>query len=254
MVRLSPKVTVLLLYVFVFLLLFSQIFSQVPINEVTMPNIVLLTLIFVVGLVFVLGWDYIIPKLVPSFKIGECHVKDGKYIICRYRGSAELIGYTMLKVVPMTPIADMDKERRESMLQTIQGMLRGAQYEVVVAFVGMKDRYHENIIKRLEDEKQRHLMFAGGRETPMTRDIINRIDTELRILRQVPFILEGFYIALVREYDTDEYRLVSKLENDARGLMSTLEAFSAETRQVSGEELKNLASYLLFGSVVQMTM
>lgn len=251
--RLSPRTLLLVLYLFLFILLFSQILGQLPVNEVTIPYIVLLVVLFLVGLLLILAWDYIIPLLLRSYRLGECKVEDKKYIICRYKNSPELTGYVMLKVVPSMPIADMPKERRESMLQTIQGLLKGAQYELVAAYVAMKDRYHENIIKRLEEERQKLLVFAQ-RESLGVREMLRRIDTELQILRQVPVILEGFYIALVRAYATDEDELKILLEANSRALMSKLEGLSAEVRIVEGEELRELASYLLFGSVVQLSI
>jgi len=251
--RFSPKMLLLLMYIFLFIVVFSQVFGQVPINELTMPYVVLTVVLLLVGILFILGWDYIIPMIFRSFKLGECVVREKKYIICRYRGSAEITGYTVMKIVPTMPIADMPKERREAMLQAIQGLLRGAQYEVVVAFVGMKDRYHDNIIKRLEDEKKRLTAFAF-RETMSLRETLRRIDTELQILRQVPMILEGFYIAMVREYGTSEDEVIAKLEADSRALAATLESLSAEVKILEGEELKNIVSYLLFGSVVQLSI
>jgi len=252
-VRFSPRMLLLLLYIFLFIVVFSQVFGQVPINELTLPYVLLTVVLMVIGLVFILGWDYIIPMIFRSFKLGECYVKEKKYILCRYRGSPEITGYVVMKVVPMMPIADMQEKRREAMLQAIQGLLRGAQYEVIVAFVGMKDRYHDNIINRLRDEKKRLEAFAL-RETVSMRETMRRIETELRILQQVPFILEGFYIAMVREYGTDEYEVMSKLEADARALSTTLESLSAEVKILEGEELKNIVSYLLFGSVVQLSI
>jgi len=251
--RISPKILVLLLYIFLFLLVFSQVFAQIPINEITLPYVVLTTLLLVVGLVFILGWDYIVPMIIRSFRLGECYVREKKYIVCRYRGTAEYTGYAVLKIVPSMPIADMPKERRESMLQAIQGLLRGAQYEVIVSYIGMRDRYHDNIIKRLEAEKQRLMAFTF-KETPSVRETMRRIDTELQILRQVPMILEGFYIAMVREYGNDENDVITKLEADSRALATTLESLSAEVKIIEGEELKNIVSYLLFGSVVQLSI
>ena len=250
--RISPKFLLLILYVFLFILLFSQVFSQVPINEVTLPYVVLILILFVAGLFLILAWDYIIPKIFRNYRLGECDVKHEKYLICRYRNAPELVGYVMLKVVPAMPIADMPKERRESMLQAIQGLLKAAQYEVALIYMAMRDRYHENIIKRLEAEKQRLMTFAF-KETLSIRETLKRIDTELQILRQVPVILEGFYLALVREYGTDEDELIIRLEADSRALAAKLEGLSAEVRVVTGEELKQLVKYLLFGSVPQTT-
>jgi len=251
--RISPKLLLLILYVFLFILLFSQIFSQLPLNEITIPYVVLILVLFLVGLALILGWDYIIPLIFRSYRLGECKVEDKKYIICRYKNSPEVTGYVMLKIVPSMPIADMPKERRESMLQSIQGLLKGAQYEAVVAYVAMRDRYHENIIKRLEAEKQRLLAIAR-KETLSIRETIKRIDTELQILRQVPVILEGFYIALIREYGTSPDEVKINLEADSRALSAKLEGLSAEVKIVEGEELRELANYLLFGSVVQLSL
>jgi len=252
-VRVSPRTLLLILVTFLFIMFVSQVLSQVPVNEVTLPYIALSVVAFAVVFALVLAWDYIIPMVFRSYRLGECKVEDRKFIVCRYRNSPEVVGYAMVKVVPSAPIADMPKERRESLLQTIQGIVAGAQHEVVVAYIGMKDRYHENIIKRLQDEKNKMLAFART-ETLSVRENLRRIDTELQILRQVPMILEGFYVALVREYGTDPDEVKVRLEADSRSLASKLEGLAATVKIVEGEELRELALYMLFGSVVQLTL
>ena len=251
--RLSPRTLLLLLYTFLFIMAFSQVFSQVPVTRETLPYVLGFLTLFITGLALILGWDYIIPRLFRSFCMFGMRVVEGKYIVCRYRGSPELVGYVMLKVVPSMPIADMPKERRESLLHVVQGLLAGAQYEVILAYVGVRDRYHYNVVKRLEEEKQARLALAF-RETPAVREAIRQIDVELQILRQVPVILEGFYIALVRDYAMDEEELKLKLDADARSISSKRAGMSVEARVVEGEELRSIASYFFCGSLPQATL
>lgn len=250
--RLSPKILLLVLYLFMFMFLFSQVFTQMPLNEQTIPYVVLLVTLCIVGIVILLAWDYIIPLLIRSFRLGDCKVEDKKYLICRYKNSPEVTGYITIKVIPTQPIADMDRERRMSYLDSIQGLLAGAHYEVIVAYVGMKDRYQETIRDRLMKRKQR-LMSMTVRETPAVKEELAAIDRELRILDQVPIILEGFYIAMAREYGYDEEELKRKLEADGRALVSMLSKLGAKAVIIQGEELRNILSYMLFGSVVQVS-
>ena len=244
----------LFLYLFFIIMVVAQVFGQMPINEATVPYVVLLIFLFIFGLALILGWDYIIPLVVRNYRLGQCTVEDRKYIICRYKNSPELTGYVAIKVIPTQPIGDMPKDRRDSYLQSIQGLLAGGQFETIVAYIGMKDRYHENIIERLKRERQRLLTFSH-KETLMVRENLNRINTELKILEQVPVILEGYYIALAREYDTYPEDLKRKLEADARALEAMLSGkIGAKAKVLTGEELRNVINYLLFGSVVQTSM
>lgn len=242
------------LYLFFVILLVENVFVQMPVNEVTIPYIVIAVALIIFGLIVILAWDYIIPMIFRNYKLGECKVVDQKYIVCRYKSGAELTGYVGVKVVPTQPIGDMPKERRDSYLQAIQGLLAGAQFEVAVAYVGMKDRYRETIVNRLKSQKQRLLSFAS-KPTPALSDSLNRIDSELKVLEQVPMILEGFYVAFARDYATDEYELVQKLESDLRVLMGMLSGrVGAKAIELKGEELREIVSYLLFGSVVQLSL
>lgn len=250
--RLSPKVLLLVLYIFMFMLLFSQLLGSMPLNEQTIPYIVALVVLCVVGIVFILAWDYIIPLIIRSYRLGDCKVEDKKYLVCRYKNSPELTGYVTVKVIPTQPIADMDRERRMSYLDSIQGLLAGAHYEVIVAYIGMKDRYQETIRDKLLRRKQR-LVSLAFRETPALRDELMAIDRELKVLDQVPIILEGFYIAMAREYAYDEDELKRKLEADGRALVSMLSKLGAKATIIQGEELRNILLYLLFGSVVQIS-
>lgn len=250
--RISPRIILLVLYIFLFIFLFSNVLTGVPINEHTLPYIAVIALVFLCGLALLLAWDYIIPTLIRSYKLGECKVEDKKYLICRYKTTPELIGYIVVKVIPTQPIADMDRERRLSYLDAIQGLLSGSHYEVIVAYVGVKDRYQETIRERLLARKQRLLTFSF-RETPAMREELASIDRELRIIEQVPVILEGFYIAMAREYATDEDELKRKLEADGRALVSMLSKMGVKAVIIEGEELRSILSYMLFGSVVQTT-
>lgn len=252
--RASPKLILLLLYIFFFIMLVSQVLAQLPITEATAPWIALIVALFVIGLAVILGWDYIIPLLVRSYRLGECKVEDTKYLICRYKSSPEFMGYVGFKVIPTHPIADMPKERRDSYLQSVQGLLAGAQFETVVAYIGMKDRFRETILDRLKRERQR-LLSMSFRESPMLRENINRLNTEIRILEQVPIILEGFYIALARDYHNDKEELKRKLEADGIALHAMLSGrLGVKVDQLKGEELRSILSYLLFGSVVQVSV
>lgn len=250
--RLSPKILLLVLYLFMFMFLFSQTLSQMPLNEATIPYVVLLVALCVVGIVFILGWDYLIPLIIRSYRLGDCKVEDKKYLLCRYKNSPEITGYIAVKVIPTQPIADMDKERRMSYLDSIQGLLAGAHYEVIVTYIGMKNRYQETIRDRLMRRKQR-LVSLAIRESPAIKEELAAIDRELRVLDQVPIILEGFYIAMAREYSTDEDDLKRKLEADGRALVAMLSKLGAKAVVLQGEELRNIISYLLFGSVVQVS-
>lgn len=252
--RVSPKLLLAVLYLFFVIMLAEDVLAQMPINEATEPYIVLAVALIVFGLALILAWDYIIPMIFRNYRLGECKVVDQKYIICRYKTGAELVGYAGVKVVPTQPIGDMPKERRDSYLQAIQGLLAGAQFEVVVAYVGMKDRYRETIIERLKSQKQRLLSLAT-KPTPAVSDTLNRIDAELKVLEQVPMILEGFYVAFARDYGMDEYELLQKLEGDLRVLVGMLSGrIGAKAMELKGEELREIVSYLMFGSVVQMSL
>lgn len=252
--KFTPKMILLLLYLFFVTMFSSQILGSISVNEITLPYVVLILFLFIVGLALILGWDYIIPLIIRNYRLGDCKVSDRKYLICRYRNSPELTGHVFIKVIPTQPIGDMQKERRDSYLQTIQGLLAGGQFEVMVAYIGMKDRYHETIIDRLKSEKQRLLTFSR-KESLMVRENLERINTELKILEQVPVILEGFYIAVAREYDVDEEELKRKLEADSRALQAMLSGkIGAKAQVIKDEELRNIVNYMLFGSVVQVSM
>jgi hypothetical protein len=244
----NPRMIALVFYVFLMIMLFSQL----PINEYTLGTVVIILTLLVLGLVFILGSHYIIPYIKRSWRMGSCQVKNKKYLICETGTSSEKVGYAFIKVVPEQPVADMDKERRESFLQTVQGILSGTQFEAMLAYITVKDRYGENIKKRLEREKEKLTMFAH-RETLRTRDLLERIRKELELLRQVPVLLEGFYIAVVRDYDYDDYSLVQKLEADSRALMSRLSGIGVTAQEMKGEELWVILKFMQFGSVTQIT-
>lgn len=247
----SPKLLLLVIYAFIFIMFISQ----VPINEYTLPKVVAAIALFVVGLALILGWHFIIPSIIRKWRLGNCVVHQKKYIICqRTGGGAEVVGYVLVKVVPEQPVADMDKERRESFLQTMQGLLAGTQFEAGVCYIGMRDRYHRNIIQRLQEQKSRRLMFMGRQPSPAARDYLERIDRELRILQQVPVILEGFYILIIRDYAMTEDELIQKLEADARALASKLEGLGTTTEVLEGEQLRAIADFIWFGSIGQTTV
>jgi len=231
-------------------MLFSNVLNQVAINEVTLPYVVIIVIVFVLGLFLILGWDYIIPLIIPSFKLGECKVVDRKYIICEATGSPEKVGYMVLKIVPTQPIADMQKERRESILQTIQGLLKASDYEVMVVYNAVRDRYRENVLKRLERKKRWLLMFST-RETPAIRDLRERIESEKKLLEQQPMILEGFYLAMVRYYDRNTNALKVKLNEYAKALSAKLETLSSEVQILQGQALKDILEWFVFGNVKQ---
>jgi len=236
------------------LVAYFMLLTSIPINEYTLPQVILLTLLFVVGLVIIFAWHYIIPFIIKTWRIGECTVERSKYVICKRRGSTEYTGYVFLKVIPEQPIAVMQEERRKSFLQSIQGVLSGIQFEAGVLFMAMRDVYKQKITERLrrEREKLRALAGIGGGRTPFSiEDAIKRIDQELNILEQVPAILEGFYIAIVRDYSPYKEDLIKKLEADARGLASRLTGLGMIAEELKGEELNRILDFLLFGHVAQ---
>jgi len=244
----NPRMLAVVFYVF----LMIMIFTQLPINEYTLNMIIIISALLILGLVFLLGSHYIIPYLKKSWKMGSCMVRDKKYLICETSNSGEKVGYVFIKVVPEQPVADMDKERRESFLQTIMGVLSGTQFEAMIAYMTVKDRYGENIKKRLEKQKDQLTMFAH-QETLRTRDALERIRKELELLQQIPTILEGYFFAAVRDYAYDDYSLMQKLEADSRALMSRLSGIGVATQEVKGEELWIILKFLQFGSITQVT-
>ena len=244
----NTKTVALIFYIF----LMIMIFSEVPINEYTMYATILLLAILILGLIFLLGYHYIIPSIKRDWKMGACHVYSKKYLVCEMPGTSEKVGQAFIKVVPEQPISDMDKDRRESFLQTVMGIVSGTQFESGILFMTVKDRYGENIKKRLESEKQKRQMFARS-DNMRTRDIIERINRELELLRQVPVILEGFYIAFVRDYGYDDDEIIRKLDADSRGLISRLSGIGVTASVIWGEELRNILNFLLFGSLTQIS-
>lgn len=249
--RLSVKALLLVFYMLFAILLFAQVVAALPITETTAPYIVALVGLVIAGLTLILAWDYLIPAVFRGYRLGECKVADKKYLICRYKTSPELTGYVVVKFVPTQPIADMDRERRMSYLDSIQGLLAGAHFEVIVAYIGMRDRYQNTIREALMKRKQR-ILALSFRETPSIREELSQIERELRIIDQVPVILEGFYVAMAREYSVDEEDLKRKLEADARALAALLSRLGGKAIVLQGEELRNIVNYLLFGSVVQI--
>ncbi len=248
MVSMNPRTLATLLYVFLMLM----VISQLPINEYTMPMVALIVALLVVGLLVILGWHYIIPYLKRNWRMGACTVYNRKYLICETGNSPEKVGYAFIKVVPEQTVSDMDKERRESFLQTLLGLLSGTQFEAMIAYITVKDRYGENIKKRLEREKEKLMVFSF-KESMRARDMLERIRKELELLRHVPVILEGFYIAVVRDYATDEATLIQKLDADSRALISRLSGIGVTAQEMKGEELWVILRFMQFGSVSQLT-
>ena len=226
--------------------------SQIPINQYTLPTVAIIFALLIIGLIFILGSSYIIPYIKQNWRMGSCQVMKRKYLICETSSSSEKVGYAFIKVVPEQPVSDMDKERRESFIQTVMGILAGTQFESMIAYVTVKDRYADNIKKRLEREKSKLTLFAQ-RETIGTRDMLERIRKELDLLRQVPVILEGFYIAVVRDYGYDDYEIIQKLEADSRALMSRLSGIGVNGKEMWGEELSLILKFMQFGSITQVT-
>lgn len=244
----NPRTVALVFYIF----LMIMVLSEVPLNEYTMGVALLLVGLLILGLIFLLGYHYIIPSIKRDWRMGACMVYNKKYIVCDKPSSSEKVGYAFIKVVPEQPIADMDKDRRESFLQTVMGILSGTQFEAGVLFMNVKDRYGDNIKKRLESEKMKRQMFARS-DNMRTRDIIDRINRELELLRQVPVILEGFYIAIVRDYGYDDDAVIQKLEADSRALISRLSGIGVTASVIWGEELLNILNFCLFGSLTQLS-
>lgn len=247
----NPKTFLLILYVFMFFMLFME----VPKNEYTLPKIIVLSGIFVGGLALLLGWQFIIPNLFKSWRLGSCTVRNSKYIICERKTGSELVGKAALLLIPQQPLADVPKEAREGLLQTLQGILAGSQFETTVAYITVRDRYHQNIIRWLEDRRNRLLTFSfSGKETPATRETLKRIERELNILKQVPVILEGFYVAIVTDYGPDEYTLMQKLEADLRALSARLSSAGLLTKELTGERLRAIMDYMTYGGVAQISL
>jgi len=244
----NPRLLAIVLYVF----LMVMIASQLPINEYTLGMVAAVLAVLVAGLGLLLGAHYIIPYVKRNWRMGECHVRNMKYLICEAGTAGEKVGYVYIKVVPEQPVSDMEKERREAFLQTVLGLLSGTQFEAAVMFIVVKDRYGDNIRKRLEEMKSRLLLFSF-RESARTRDILEMINRALALLRQVPVILEGFYVAVVRDYDHDEHTLIQKLEADSRALMSRLSGMGVSAQEIKGEELWVVMRFMQFGSVAQVT-
>ena len=243
----NPKNLAILLYIFMGLM----IFPQIPRNEYTLPYIIVFFTLYLAGLILLSFGHYIIPSIRKNWRMGSCRVYDKKYVICS-TSVAEKVGYSFIKLVPEQPIADMDKERKESFLLTLQGVLSGSTFEGMVAYIMVRDRYGDNIKKRLEQERRKLHTFAF-RETMSTRDLSERIRRELELLRQVPTILEGFYIAVVRDYSVDELELIRKLEADTRSLMSRLSGIGLHASQMWGEELWIILKFMLMGSLTQLS-
>lgn len=236
---------------FVYLVMGITLFQGIPRNEYTLPYIVLLMIGYLFGLVLVLGYHYIIPTIKKSWRLGECTVYQKKYVICRKTGATEYTGYVFLKLIPEQPIGDMPKERRESLLQSTQGILAGIHHELMVAYVAVKDRYGENIKKRLQAKRDEllHMPF----QSRAMKDMIERIDRELRILDQQPVILEGYYIAQIRIYGDNPYKMINELDTLARALSARLSGIGLHSKVIEGEELNIMLSMLLFGSVTQLS-
>jgi len=244
----NPRLLAIVFYVF----LMVMIAAQLPINEYTLGMVAVILAVLVAGLGLLLGAHYIIPYVKRNWRMGACTVRNMKYLVCETGTAGEKVGYVYIKVVPEQPVSDMDKERREAFLQTVLGLLSGTQFEAMVAFIVVKDRYGDNIRKRLEELKNR-LHFFTFRETARTRDMLERINRELTLLRQVPVILEGFYVAGVRDYAHDDYTLIQKLEADARALMSRLSGIGVAAQEIRGEEIWIVMKFMQFGSVTQVT-
>lgn len=245
----NVKYLVLMMYLLIMIMVLSSVLTNV--NPYTMPLVVATVALLTLGLLMIVAGHYIVPAIKRKWYLGNCAVYKSRYIICETK-APEKVGYAFLKVIPEQPVADMDKERRESFLQTMLGVLSGTQFEAIVAYFTVKDRYGENIKKRLEHEKRMRLMFAR-KESMSTREEIERINKELRLLESLPTILEGFFIAGVRDYGYDDYEIIRKLETDARALASRLAGVGVEAKVMTGEELRNVLSFMLFGNLTQLT-
>jgi len=246
---LNVRIVVLLMYLLVMLMVLSPLVSNL--NPYTLPQVVAVLALLITGLLLVTSGHYIIPLIKRKWYLGSCTVYKSRYIVCETK-APEKVGYAFLKVVPEQPIADMDKDRRESFLQTMLGLLSGTQFEAIIAYMTIKDRYGDNIKKRLEQELKLKLMFAR-RETPYMREEINRLNRELKLLDQLPTIFEGIFIAGVRDYGFDDYEVLAKLEADVRALASRLSGIGVSAKPLTGEELRNVLSMMLFGSLTQIS-
>jgi len=244
----NPRNLALALYTFIGVMLFSNF----PYNEYTIGKITLMMVVYVAGLVFLLGSHIILPSIKRTWKLGGCTVYKSRYVVCEKPGSAEKVGWAFVKVVPEQPIADMEKERREVFLQTTQGLLAGTQFEAMACYFTVRDRYGENIKRRLEREKNKLTTFAPS-GTLKTRDMLERIQKEMDLLRTVPVILEGFYIAGVRDYGYTDSEIVRKLEADVRALAARLAGIGVHAEVVKGNDLRYILDFLPFGSLVQIT-
>lgn len=249
----SPRFLLALLYLFPMIYISTDVFSSMPVTAATIPYVVLFVLAMAMGLVVILGWDYIIPMVVRNFKIGDCKVVDNKYLVCLPRTGGQYVGYVVTKVVPQQVIADMDKDRRMSYLDSIQGLLAGSTYETIIAYVGVKDRFHETVLDRLKRSYNRSLGLTL-KETPATRDRLETLRTEIKLLEQQRIILEGFYIAMARVYGSSEDEVTAQLEAITPSLISTLERLGAKVSVLKGEELRDVLMYMIFGNVFQSMM
>lgn len=249
----SPRFLLTVLYLLLMIFVFSDVFTSTPLNGTTAPLIIGLVVLLVFGLTLLLGWDYIIPLIFRNFSLGECKVVETKYLVCSPRTGGQYVGYVMAKIIPQAAIADMDKDRKMSYLDTIQGLLAGMNFEVIVAYVGVHDMYRETILDRLNRERNRLLGFML-KETPASRTKLESIEREIRVLQQQPVILEGFYIAMARQYGNDVDELIINLKGAEKTLLSVLDRLGVQTKIVWGEELKSIVEYMLFGNVFQIMM
>ena len=113
-----------------------------------------------------------------------------------------------------------------------------------------------NWLWRTEERRMQRMQTIASMtrgESLAVRDTLERIRTELRILQQTPVILEGFYIAGVREYGDSVEEVVQKVESSLRSLQGSLSAMGVRAEVLKGQELMDVVEYLLFGRVVQLS-
>jgi len=226
-------------------------FAFFPWNEYTAKWGALAAVVAGATLILAMYGHYIVPAIVKNYKVGNCKVVDGQYLICSHKYGG-LVGYAWAKVIPTHPISDMDKEQRQAFLQIVMGLLAGTQFELSACFEAIKDRYGEDIIKRIENKLSFWTMI-GGKNPPMSiRRRVDRHEKELEMLKSQPMILEGIYTVMAVEYGNDEYEIIRKLKNDIDALAGRFAGVGAKVVPIKGSDLFYLHRFLVIRGLAQM--
>lgn len=212
----SVSYSLLLLLFIVFLMAATSL----GFNAVTLPWLALMAASISVAVVFALFGRYLLPPILKrlgvKIYIGDMKIYD-KYVIVEGVDStaARYVGFSVVKLIPTTPAMDMAEKERESLLRSMENLVR--QFPVDAEFgvrIGV-DPDIQRLLKAIQSEKQKYIARKAattnpGAHTRYDLKIQQLMKEEERLLKSPP--ISGFIYVKVIAHGYTEEEVVAELD------------------------------------------